>query len=137
VRQPDEERIHHGYFQVQNDIITFTSDSKKPDPLPYYIVPWDKRIYLLTENSSSGIHSFVSAIKSKEEPFVNSYGRHGFMVRMAPEEAPTSTSRSKPSRYVPKGLPKFPPQFQHLLQGIQRVEPKPKREKGTKKTEKH
>ena len=96
-----EDRKDTGRFTVEGDkVILISADWK-----PYYSVPWGKRTYLLVDDQFG---KFVDAIRSGKEP-CNPIRDNDFMVR------------GKDSDGTPKGLPQFPKEWRHLLNGVKRT----------------
>ena len=87
--------------------VTLTSKKReKPPGEFYYIVPCDKRIYLIAD---SQFPNFVTAIRSGEEPCIP-IRNNNFLVR-----------DDKANR-IPKGLPQFPEEWRELLKGVKPVD---------------
>ena len=96
---PPHDYVHQ--FQVEDNRVTFREDEST-----YYWVPWGKRAYLITD---SEFVAFVKAIRTGQEPCMP-MRNNSFLVRGDKIDG------------IPKGLPQFPKQWQHLLRDVKPAE---------------
>lgn len=104
-----EKRRDRGEFKVVDDKVILTSAKNAKRNAAYYIVPWGKRTYLISNEKYGGFEEFAKAIRQGKEP-CSPIQNNGFLVR------------GKDSDGVPKGLPAFPKERRPLLQGVKPVD---------------
>ena len=102
----DPSRTHRGTFWLEGKKVTLVDSNSEPPQYIYYIVPWDKRMYLVPE---AKIPEFARAIQAGLEPRPKR-GMSAYFLRDI--EGGSN----------PKGLPEFPEKWQSLLKGVTPVE---------------
>ena len=96
-----EKRRDLGIYTIDNNKLTLTSVKRnRLRARDFYMVPWGKRIYLIRD-----FVDFVDTIRTGQEPCMP-MRNNSFLVRGDEKDG------------IPKGLPEFPKQWQHLLKNV-------------------